>query len=80
MWPAQQVQWAKQWPTWAKRVISHSFFTFLCKCINGAPLNALSSKCIIVSCIIIASYDVMSSCDMMMSLMMSSHMHVQQVT
>ena len=55
------------------------FFAFLCKCINDAPSNVLSLKSIIVSCIVIASYDVTSSCDVMTLLIMSSHMHMQQV-
>ena len=49
------------------------FFTFLCKCINDAPSNVPSSMHIIISYIIFASCDVALSCDMMTSLMMSSH-------
>ena len=56
------------------------FFAFLCKCVNDAPSNAPSLTCVTISYIIFASCNVMSSCDMMMSLMMSSHTHVWQVT
>ena len=76
MWPIGQVRQAKWVPKW---VISHYFLHFLCKCINDVPMNVLSLKCIIVSYVIIANYDVTSSCDVMMSPMMSSHVHVWQV-
>ena len=87
MQPTDWVQWAKWWPKQvdciSKWVISHCFFfffAFLCKVINDAPSNAPSMTHVIISYVIFASFDVTSSCGMMMSLMTSSHAHVQQVT
>ena len=80
MWPTGQVQQAEQLMQVSKQVILGCFSLCFIKTCHDASSNALCSKCIMASEVIIKTHDVTSSYNVVTSLVMSLTTHMQQVT
>ena len=80
MWSMGKVQWAKQLIWVNKWVVSGSFSLCFIKTCQDASLNMSHLKCVMPSYIITKIHNVMSSYDIVMSLVTSLTVHMWQVT